>query len=166
MNMPNSALDVLVMALADAMEKTLIPQSLCVQALMLTSQAYIGLEKLPLAEATNEVALKMSRCLPLEDRLNILLITVDLSKRTNDIPKLLAARHHIYDLIKAEEKDPYVVAQVSCFWSGWSLPLQKRENVTAPGACGVLADRHEVWSGRARHGFVGRRFTDIAEAVI
>ena len=82
---------------------------------MLTSQANMGLGKLPLAEAANEVALKISRCLPLEERLNILLVTVDLSKRTNDIPKLLAARQHIYDLLKAEQKDPYVVAQVSFF---------------------------------------------------
>ena len=126
MKMMNSALDSLVNAFADATEETLIPQCLFAQALMLTSEAYMGLDKLPLAEAANEVALKISRCLPLEERLNILLVTVDLSKRTNNIPKLLAARHHIYDLIKAEEKDPYVVAQVSFFWSGRSLPPPKK----------------------------------------
>ena len=71
--------------------------------------------------------LKISRCLPLEERLNILLVTVELSKRANDIPKQLAARHHIYDLIKAEEKDPYVVAQVSFFFGqGGRSPLQKK----------------------------------------
>ena len=128
MKMMNSALDSLVNAFADATEETLIPQCLFAQALMLTSEAYMGLDKLPLAEAANEVALKISRCLPLEERLNILLVTVELSKRANDIPKLLAARHHIYDLIKAEEKDPYIVAQVSFFFlSGWSLPSSKKE---------------------------------------
>ena len=127
----------------------------------------MGLDKPPLAEATNDVALTISRCVPLEERLNIFLVTVELSKRANDIPKQLAARHHIYDLIKAEEKDPYVVAQVSLFLVRVVAPLlQKKEKVTAPGACGVLAHRHEVRSGGPRHGFVGRRFTDIAEAVI
>ena len=166
MKMMNSALDSLVNAFADATEETLIPQCLFAQALMLTSEAYMGLDRLPLAEAANEVALKISRCLPLEERLNILLVTVDLSKRTNDIPKLLAARHHIYDLIKAEEKDPYVVAQVSLFLVRVVAPPQKRENVTAPGACGVLAHRYEVWGGGPRHGFVRRRCADVADAGI
>ena len=48
-----------------------------------------------------------------------MLNAVDLSKRANDIPKLIAARHHIYDLLKVEEKDPYVVAQVSFFFFGF-----------------------------------------------
>ena len=87
----------------------------------------MGLDKLPLAEAANEVALKISRCLPLEERLNILLVTVELSKRANDVPKLLAARHHIYDLIKAEEKDPYVVAQVSLFLVRVVAPLLQKK---------------------------------------
>ena len=103
-----------------------VPLSLFAQNLLLTSRAYLGLGLLAPAEDANLIALKIAGMLKLGYRVSILLVTTELAKKQRDITKVLATRQTIYELLEAEESDPYVVTQVSFLCWGASKSIYRR----------------------------------------
>ena len=102
------------------------PSSTRITILRLKSEAHLGLGQLDLAEKALAAPLSTLRLIGFEDRISVLRMYTDISKRQGNVPKLLAGLDLIYDDIRASEKDIYIVSKAVLLVSidrGDALPL-------------------------------------------